>query len=814
MDITMLTELMDKDLRKSGAYDRYPVRFFSMKYERGVSDTLIQIKKFLNTVDFFDINDLLPHEDGWITTDSFRKVLYGLEPKKSFIVVGFSEYARFLGESEFLSLLMSLWEMENPVDSHKRRIYIPCFALYSQIKKLVGIHHRRIKTYNPLLNETDVEDLPRIFFVNDGLNANFCSNEVVNSKEWFGMWRNLDIDTEKPIICSSKTLSYFYTSASPDNVYNIQFIENYKDMLKHMYQIDNLYDCKKNSEEYYRRLFNIVKIMGGKRVEDIILSEINVQSIDILNIYSLWKISDTFKRWLIQNYVFISLQENTYLYKVMCCMEDLSDRELLEKIYLVIFEEKDNSLCEERKQILITVKKVEKDITFSNRMIEYYSSLVRRLVQKKTAVSMESIDFTKDDKILIEKRDVLKPVIGEEVVPYLTCFSRYERQLIIWLFRIDFIGEEWLKDYYPDLWYYLSGAEIDIEPKNFAEKFEEYFKGYRTLRLGHGTGSIYDIAINAWNKNETVFYAWYFDSLIEYPEVYLKRNKFQGRVYVLDGVGAEFMGYILKILESKGYWAECSSYTKCHLPSTTSIAKEFYPPEYKWIEDYDSKVIHGGTYYHVQNLESSLSEIKTIIDRIVDDDEEGIFAITADHGSTVGHKIQKRNKKYNFDQSEHDGRCYCNKGKQQIESSEDYVVYDDEAGRQWVIALNQQSLYNNSKYAVHGGATPEEVLVPVIIVHRGQNNIKHYRVKAVNLKVSGINRKIEVKINPIPTDIKVILKAKDGTDVEMELNSDANVWVGELKRGIEQDIEIIVDSQISNFRTIPQTKMGDDLFDD
>lgn len=160
MDITMLTELMDKDLRKSGAYDRYPVRFFSMKYERGVSDTLIQIKKFLNTVDFFDINDLLPHEDGWITTDSFRKVLYGLEPKKSFIVVGFSEYARFLGESEFLSLLMSLWEMENPVDSHKRRIYIPCFALYSQIKKLVGIHHRRIKTYNPLLNETDVEDLP------------------------------------------------------------------------------------------------------------------------------------------------------------------------------------------------------------------------------------------------------------------------------------------------------------------------------------------------------------------------------------------------------------------------------------------------------------------------------------------------------------------------------------------------------------------------------------------------------------------------------------------------------------------------------
>ena len=294
----------------------------------------------------------------------------------------------------------------------------------------------------------------------------------------------------------------------------------------------------------------------------------------------------------------------------------------------------------------------------------------------------------------------------------------------------------------------------------------------------------------------------------------MKRKEFKGRVYVLDGVGAEFMGYILKLLELKDYWAEFSSYTKCHLPSVTSIAKEFYPPDYEWIEDYDSKVIHGGTYYHVQNMESSLSEIRAMIDRIIDNDEDGFFAITADHGSTVGHKIQKRDKSYQFDQSEHDGRCYYNKDRQRIEPSEDYIIYDDEAGRQWVIALNQQSLYNNSKYAVHGGATPEEVLVPVIIVHKVKRAVKHYRVMAVNLKVSGLNRKIEVKIHPVPRDVRVVLKGKDGTDVEMKWNGDGNVWTGELRRGIEQDIEIVVDSQVSKFRTIPQTRMGDDLFDD
>lgn len=814
MDITMLTELMDKDLRRNGAYDRYPVRFFSMKYESGVSDTLIQIQKLLNDVEFFDINDLLPHEDGWITADYFRKMLYGLKPQKSFIVVGFSEYARFLDEKDFLSLLISLWEMENPADNPKRRIYIPCFALYSQIKKLVSSYHRRIKTYNPLLNETDVEDLPRIFFVNPELNAGFHSNEVVNSKEWFGMWRNPDVDTGRPIICSSKTLSYFYALASPDNVYNIQSIGNYEDMLKHMYQIDHLHGYKKDPEEYYRRLLNFVKVMGGKRIEDIILSEVNARSIDISNIYSLWKTSDTFRRWLIQNYVLMNLPNDSYLYKVMYSIEELSDREFLEKVYLVIFEDRDSSLCEERKKILVTVRRAEKDIIFSNRMIGYYNSLLGKAVQRKTASSMEPVDFTRDNGILAENRDVLREAIGEEILRYLTCFSRYERQMIIWLYRQGFMDEEWLRDNYSDLWYYLKNVESGMEPEGFAEKFEEYFKTYRTLRLMAGEGSGYDRAINPWNGNETAFYAWYFNSQIEYPEVYLKRKEFKGRVYVLDGVGAEFMGYILKLLELKGYWVEFSSYTKCHLPSITSIAKEFYPQEYEWIEDYDNKVIHGGTYYHVQNMESSLSEIRIMIDRIVDNDEDGFFAVTADHGSTVGHKIQKKDKNYQFDQSEHDGRCYCNKDRQQIEPSEDYVIYDDEAGRQWVIALNQQSLYNNSKYAVHGGATPEEVLVPVIIVHRGKKTVKHYRIKAVNLKVSGINKRIEVKINPMPKDVKVVLKGKDGTDAGMKWNSDMNVWTGELKRGIEQDIEIAVDSQIFKFRTIPQTKMGDDLFDD
>lgn len=108
----------------------------------------------------------------------------------------------------------------------------------------------------------------------------------------------------------------------------------------------------------------------------------------------------------------------------------------------------------------------------------------------------------------------------------------------------------------------------------------------------------------------------------------------------------------------------------------------------------------------------------------------------------------------------------------------------------------------------------EEVLVPVIIAVKGREAIVSYRVKAENLTVSGMEKMVRVKISPIPNNLLVMLKAKDGTDREMIYDKQNEVWIGELKRGIEQDIQIVIGQQTFDFRTIPSTKMGDDLFDE
>lgn len=814
MDIDSLLELIKADLERDGSYDRYPVRFISMKYEAGVSNAVIKIQQSIKDVELFDIKDLLPHEDAWITSERLMKAVSSLDKNKSHLLIGFSEYARFLSQPEFISLLISLIELENPGDNQKRRLYIPCFALYSQIKKTINTYHRRKDVYNPLLNDTDVEDLPRIFFIDEGLNSAYHTNEVANSSEWFGMWRNPDIDTKIPIVCSSRTLAHFYTVASPDNVYNIQRIRTYQDILRYMYYIDNLRGFKGDSSKFYSRLISLLNEAKGKSLSSIVLAEVNAQSINASNIYNLWKNSDLFRRWLIQNYILIQYENTSYLYMVMERLEDLSEVEFIEAAYETALEHKNTSLISERLEILSSIKRAEKDISFTKRMVAYYVKYLQNIIQRKTTILIDDLDFTKDVDVLREKRDVLEETVSDEFTPYLTYFSKFERQMVIWLYRNQILTIAQLKDTYPALYYYLGVEDSDAEPEDYTEQIDNYFKNYRCLRLAQETDKTYNESLYKWNHNESAFYDWYLDGKIEYPEIYLKKGKFKGTTYVLDAVGAEFLCFILKLLETYGCVIESKAYGKCHLPSITSVAKKYYQMENNWILSYDNEVIHGETYYHVHNIEKSLTVIEEIIKDILSAEGEQEFAIIADHGSSVGHKIDKKEKKYNFSKSEHDGRCYHNAEKKVVEHTDDYVVYDDESGEEWVIALNQQSLYNNSKYAVHGGATLEEVLVPIIIAHKGKKTTKTYRVCAVNLSVSGLRKEVEFKINPVPNDEKVVLKAKDGTVTELVYQEETKTWIGKVKRGIEQDIEVSVGAETYKFRTIPPTKMGDDLFDD
>lgn len=114
MDVRGMVELIKKDIGKTNSYDRYPIRFFSVHYEEGVADKLIQLQSQIENAEICDVKDFLANrEDGWFSPDAFCKKICGLYDPKNYIVVGFSEYVRFINEPKFVSMLLTLLEIEN-----------------------------------------------------------------------------------------------------------------------------------------------------------------------------------------------------------------------------------------------------------------------------------------------------------------------------------------------------------------------------------------------------------------------------------------------------------------------------------------------------------------------------------------------------------------------------------------------------------------------------------------------------------------------------------------------------------------------------
>lgn len=829
MNLEDILKIVEDDLEKKGYYDRYPVRFFSMEYSQDIDDNILKLrgeidKNSTSSVEIVNIGDFFDGEDGWIPIDRFIRKIKELDYSKSYIVVGFSEYIRFLNKDEFITTIIGLLEVENSDKNYKRRIYIPCFALFSQIKKKAKENYRRINSYCPFLNDNDDEEnIPIIYLIDKELDNSEYENEIRNSGEWFGMWRNHSIKKNKPIICTSEILLWLYTKAYQDNVYNIKKISTYEGLIEELYGIKGAITSKLSSDEYYRELVKILKQsykkLSKEKPENILrvitLEKVNTQEISCDNVYLLWKNSDEFERWLIQNYVLYYEQCNGYLYYLMESLENLSLEGFVEAAYICEFERKDSDLVDERRRLIKRIGDNE-TIKFSNKMKEYYKKNINDIVKSKTTYDLNLCDFKKEANLESYDNKKISNVIEDEIVPILTDSSEFERCLIIWLFREGTISIDKIKEIYPGLLDYLSVNDSNREENLHTSNTIKYFDIYRKSKLLKNKTLEYDKELAKWNKDEDTFYSWYMRAGMKHPEAILKSQEFKGNTYVFDGVGGEFLDYIINRLRRRNFDIDYFSYSISHLPSITSVAKDLYDMENNWVNDYDKNVVHGQIYYPVLNMQDSLEIIDKMINNVMLEEGDNKFAIIADHGATVGHKIFKKDKKYNFKEAEHDGRCYRISEDKNINSTEDYLSYTDsdtdERNSKWLISLNEQSLYNNSKYAVHGGATPEEVIIPVIIAHKSNVRSYTYRVDIIDSKVSGLNKKITFKICPKPDKVK--LQAKDKTDVWMTYDSVTDIWSGELKRGIEQDVKVIIENKEFGFRTVPSTRMGDDLFDD
>ena len=432
----------------------------------------------------------------------------------------------------------------------------------------------------------------------------------------------------------------------------------------------------------------------------------------------------------------------------------------------------------------------------------------------KNGLCLEDISISTGVK-LKDLKDRLLAYYFRIFKPAFTGLSKTEKEFVINLYSNGILDKTEIRTVYPALYMYLFGqAENRITDK---DEWKFYLQAYRESKVADSDNPYLQRYYGDGCANATNLYSMYY--ALQRQETAIASYMDNSDIYILDGVGAEYLPLMVELLKQNGYDTEFCDYAACHLPSITDVNKDYLSsvPYREWFLDFDQNVIHGDFYRTATNLRKAFDILQEKIKDITIESAGKRIVITADHGATARARWTDSKKKYNFDGSDHEGRCCKVESKTDYEDTVDYIVYEDEIkpGTPYVIALNDQSLYNRPKYEDHGGATIEEVLVPVIVaIPHGDMSSITYKVLDEKLEVSGLDKIVSFVIIPDPDEESYVIEA-DGT--KHVLKKSGSTYSAKLQSGKEQNITVVVADKEYSFSTKSRAKKnmeGDDGFDD
>jgi len=393
---------------------------------------------------------------------------------------------------------------------------------------------------------------------------------------------------------------------------------------------------------------------------------------------------------------------------------------LIEKLWLEIFhlppETLTKNIFSERKEFL---NLIHKNLNFSAQFVErklaYELENIRNYPLKKKLEYLTSITFTERKYIIFE----LKNVNIQEIIPN-------------------------LKKVYLELAYYLDWDLIkpDNEVNNW---ILEYFKEYNYSKVRHAKSPKIEELINNKNKNKSTFSDWYYSL----PKAEIERDF---KYVWIDGLGAEWFPLVVHLLnkygKKKGKFIKKKELVRVNLPTITECNKY----EFEKIEDLDNYVHNQKPYKYPDDLIKEIELIKKIIKKIMEMPYNKI-GIVSDHGfSFLCLKEFDNFKRLDLLNAEHEGRCVWI-DDEDYKDDEYFIVWNvDEGncqGRKVLVALKHVSLNNTPYREVHGGATPEEILVPYIVIETEKDKTE-YKIELINSEVWITNPIIQFKIYPQP----------------------------------------------------------------
>ncbi len=308
---------------------------------------------------------------------------------------------------------------------------------------------------------------------------------------------------------------------------------------------------------------------------------------------------------------------------------------------------------------------------------------------------------------------------GKNAIYYLTDNTQKEKELIFQVldkYADDYSKEEVysaLKLAYPALYQYLSAYRF----KN--DLLDSYFQSYKYQKVINRVLPEFDkIVTEQAVKRE-------YNLILEPRSSKIESiDRTDAQLYFVDAMGVEYLSYIMSVCNELGLMANVTV-CSCELPSITSQNKEFLELfedsqlPIVTIKDIDDIKHHGKDNFDYQrtklpiHLIKELAILRELLEKIKERLTDGTVKkaiLVADHGASRLAVIHETECIWEMpSKGEHSGRCCL---KTDIDAQPEYAT---DAGEFW--ALANYDRFKGSRKAnveVHGGATLEEVTVPIV----------------------------------------------------------------------------------------------------
>lgn len=339
-----------------------------------------------------------------------------------------------------------------------------------------------------------------------------------------------------------------------------------------------------------------------------------------------------------------------------------------------------------------------------------------------------------------------------------------ERQAIIqWIAEYGLIPEV---DYiFPALASYLKRYVFDCG--KISTQLTDYFTKYKLQKIQNKL----DIEFEDKVRENSSLYAYLDTRSNAIAAISDKKSCY---LYWIDALGVEYLSYIQDLAKEKGLSLHVDI-VRADLPTITSINKSFFDEwdggeKYKQsaLDDIKHKEKGGFDFQKCQapiHLANELAIIEDALNRAALELAMRTckkFIIASDHGASRLAVLSHHEEKYETDtKGEHSGRC--------CKYFDGYDIENSVAENGFVI-LTDYGRFKGSRAAnveVHGGATLEETVIPIITLSlKNQSEVDIRVLDANNIIVdrkNGITVNIYISEVEFTTNVKIVIKGNPYT---------------------------------------------------